>query len=303
MTDIKLEILDNPESIIHACDECGYLADDELATALFLAHKLGKPLLLEGHPGVGKTEVANVLAKVLNTNLIRLQCYEGLDVSSAVYEWNYQKQLLSIRIAQNQNGNGSANHLENQIFGKDYLLKRPLLQSITQEKSPVLLIDEIDRADEEFEAFLLELLSAYQISIPEMGTIKAQQKPFVILTSNRTRELSDALKRRCLYIWNDFPDFDKEMRIIQKHLPGMEEKLAKQVIRSVQYLREQKLSKYPGISESIDWASALLAIGTKEMDRKSIEKTLSCVLKAVDDVDKMKKGEIDRMLEELAIHH
>ncbi|MCI4671045.1 MAG: MoxR family ATPase [Bacteroidia bacterium] len=295
---MNLGVFDSPESVIAACDSCGYLADDELATALFLAYKLGKPLLLEGHPGVGKTEVANVLAKALDTNLIRLQCYEGLDVNSAVYEWNYQKQLLSIRIA--QNGNGHTGNLEKHIFGKDFLLKRPLLQSITQEKSPVLLIDEVDRADEEFEAFLLELLSAYQISIPEMGTIEASKKPIVILTSNRTRELSDALKRRCLYIWNDFPDFEKEMNIVKKHHPHIEESLVRQVIHAIQYLREQKLTKYPGISESIDWASALLAIGTQKLDRKSIEKTLSCVLKAVDDVDKMKNGELERMLGELA---
>jgi len=228
----------NIQSVTTGFDNNGYVLDEELATILFLQLQLNKPLLLEGNPGVGKTEVANVLANFLDTELIRLQCYEGLDVNSAVYEWNYQKQLLSIKIQ--ENNERSESEKEDHIFGEDFLLKRPLLKAITAEKSPVLLIDEVDRADEEFEAFLLELLSAFQISIPEMGTIKATHKPFVILTSNRTRELSDALKRRCLYHWVEYPDIEKELKIVGKHLPNIEEKMAKQLVNVVQELRSKK---------------------------------------------------------------
>jgi MoxR-like ATPase len=276
----------NINSIINGFDKNGYVVDDELATILFLMLKLQKPLLLEGNPGVGKTEVANVLAQYLNTDLIRLQCYEGLDVNSAVYEWNYQKQLLSIKIQENIER--SENEKEAHIFGEDFLLKRPLLKAISANKSPVLLIDEIDRADEEFEAFLLELLSAFQISIPEMGTIKATHKPFVILTSNRTRELSDALKRRCLYHWVNYPDLEKEIKIVQKHLPNMEKELTVKIVEIVHKLRQKKLDKSPGIAETLDWAEGLLALGFKEINEEAIGKSLGCVLKSANDIERVK---------------
>ena len=283
--------------IIAGFDRIGYIADEELATVLFLVLKLQKPLLLEGNPGVGKTEVANMLAAFLDTELIRLQCYEGLDVHSAVYEWNYQKQLLGIKIQ--ENSSLSAEEKEKQIFGPDYLLERPLLQSITAEKRPpVLLIDEIDRADEEFEAFLLELLSAFQISIPEMGTVRAKHKPYVILTSNRTRELSDALKRRCLYHWVEYPDLEKEVSIVQKRLPGIEAALARRIVDLVQRLRRRKLSKAPGIAETLDWATALLALGYRSLTPEAVERTLGCVLKSTADITQLKGEGIGELLEE-----
>ncbi len=281
-------------SLQEGFDQLGYVLDEELATILYLLLRLGKPLLLEGNPGVGKTEVANVLAQYLDTQLIRLQCYEGLDVNTAVYEWNYQKQLLSIKIQ--ETGGKSASEKEAHIFGEDFLLKRPLLQAITASKSPVLLIDEIDRADEEFEAFLLELLSAFQISIPEMGTIKASQPPFVILTSNRTRELSDALKRRCLYHWVHYPDLEKEIRIVEKHLPTIESSLATQLVQTVHLLREKKLDKTPGIAETIDWANGLLALGYDTLSTEAIAKSLGCVLKSADDITNVKAEGIDALL-------
>ena len=279
--------IQNPNQIIQLLDERKYVADEELVTALFLLLKLNKPLLLEGPPGVGKTETAIVLANLLDTRLIRLQCYEGLDVNAAVYEWNYQKQLLGIKL--HENSGLSIEEKEHHIFSNDYLLKRPLLSSIMEEeKSPVLLVDELDRSDEEFEAFLLELLSAFQISIPELGTIKAKNKPFVILTSNRTRELSDALKRRCLYHWIDFPDLEKEMLIVKKRLPCIEEKLLKQVVSLVQKFRLQKLSKTPGVSETIDWAESLMVLGYREVNAKSFEQTLGALLKSAEDISQVK---------------
>lgn len=269
-------------------DNLDYVADDELATALFLLLKLQKPLLLEGPPGVGKTEIAQVLAQLLGTRLIRLQCYEGLDISSAVYEWNYQKQLLGIKL---QEGSSlSVEEKEHHIFSNEYLLKRPLLESIMErEQSPVLLIDELDRSDEQFEAFLLELLSVFQISIPELGTIKAKHRPYVILTSNRTRELSDALKRRCLYHWIDYPGLEKEMSIVQKKLPGIEATLMRQVVEHVQHFRKQKLSKTPGVSETIDWAESLMALGYREVNKTAFERTLGSVLKSAEDIRMMKE--------------
>lgn len=283
-------------TIIKAFDELGYVVDEELATILFLMLALEKPLLLEGNPGVGKTEAAHILAAYLQTDLIRLQCYEGLDVNAAVYEWNYQKQLLAIKIQ--EQSQQSAQEKEEHIFGEDYLLTRPLLQAITaKEKAPVLLIDEIDRADEEFEAFLLELLSAFQITIPEMGTIKATHKPYVILTSNRTRELSDALKRRCLYHWVDYPDFAKEIRIVEKHLPHINQAIAHQLVSFVHHLRTMKLEKLPGIAETLDWASGLLALQAENFDRQEVEKSLGCVLKSSSDIDKVKAAGIDQILE------
>jgi len=287
--------IQDPNQITRLLDERKYVADEELGTALFLLMKLNKPLLLEGPPGVGKTETAIVLANLLNTRLIRLQCYEGLDVNAAVYEWNYQKQLLGIKLQ--ENSGLSIEEKEHHIFSNSYLLKRPLLTSIMEEeKSPVLLVDELDRSDEEFEAFLLELLSAFQISIPELGTIKAKHKPFVILTSNRTRELSDALKRRCLYHWIDFPKLEKEMLIVKKRLPGIEEKLLKQVVGLVQQLRQQKLSKTPGVSETIDWVESLVALGYRDVNAKSFEQTLGTVLKSAEDISFVKKQGLEALL-------
>lgn len=287
---------ENPSQIIEALDKHHYVAEEEFATALFLLLKLHKPLLLEGPPGVGKTEIALVLAKMLDTELIRLQCYEGLDVNAAVYEWNYQKQLLGIKL---QEDSGlSIEEKERHIFGSDYLLSRPLLKSIMAEKqSPVLLIDELDRSDEEFEAFLLELLSAFQVSIPEVGTVKALYKPFVILTSNRTRELSDALKRRCLYHWIDYPNLEKEMSIVKKHLPGMEEKLLTQVVGVVQQLRQRKLAKLPGISETLDWAESLMALGYRNVDVQAFEHTLGCILKSPDDISQVRAEGVDEFIQ------
>ncbi len=282
-------------AIIEALEKQNYLADEELATALFLLLKLHKPILLEGPPGIGKTELALVLAQLLDTELIRLQCYEGLDIGTSVYEWNYQKQLLGIKLQ--EQSELTVLEKEKHIFGDDYLLKRPLLQSISAtDRSPVLLIDEIDRSDEEFEAFLLELLSSFQISIPEIGTIKAVHKPFVVLTSNRTRELSDALKRRCLYQWIDYPDLEKEMAIVRKKIPGIEQSLLKQTVTCVQNLRNLKLSKTPGVSETIDWAESLMVLGYRELSSKAFGQTLGSVLKTVGDINQAKLAGMDALL-------
>lgn len=289
----------NPEAVRAAFDESGYVADEELATILFLVLKLRKPLLLEGNPGVGKTEVANRLAQVLNAPLIRLQCYEGLDLQSAVYEWNYQKQLLSIKLQ--ERSDTSLEEKEAHIFSDEFLLKRPLLQAITSDRPPVLLIDEVDRADEEFEAFLLELLSAFQISIPEMGTVQATHRPYVILTSNRTRELSDALKRRCLYHWVDYPDQEKEMQIIQKHLPNIQERLAVRLIQMVQHLRKRKLDKAPGIAETIDWTKGLLALGYDDLSGESLKKSIGCLLKSADDIRNLEREGFENLVAEILV--
>lgn len=265
-----------------------------MITSIYLLTKLRKPLLIEGHPGLGKTDAANVLASYLGTDLIRLQCYEGLDVNSAVYEWNYQKQLLAIKIQ--EGSNKSIEEKENHIFSKDFLLERPLLKSILNYRPPVLLIDEIDRADDEFEALLLELLSDFQISIPEMGTIKAINVPYVILTSNRTRELSDALKRRCLYHWIDYPDLDKELKIVRKKLPDIDKDFAKQIVKFIQSLRQIKLSKTPGVAETIDWAIALLALNKKELNTLTIKETIGCILKSTEDIISLNVEDIDSIL-------
>ena len=284
--------------LIKKLDSLDYVVEEELATILLLMLKLKKPLLLEGPPGVGKTEASQIIASYLNTKLIRLQCYEGLDVNSAVYEWNYQKQLLSIKLT--ESSALSSAEKESHIFGDEFLLKRPLLQAITEsDKAPVLLIDEIDRADEEFEAFLLELLSAYQISIPEMGTIKANHIPIVVLTSNRTRELSDALKRRCLYHCVHYPEFQKELAIINKHLPDINQVLASQLVKFVQYLRSLKLDKSPGIAESIDWAEGLIALGTKAFTQEYIDKSLGVILKSDKDITYIRGQGIDSILNEI----
>jgi MoxR-like ATPase len=264
--------------------EAAYIADDTLATALQLALDLGRPLLLEGEAGVGKTEIAKALASCLDTKLIRLQCYEGLDAAAAIYEWNYQRQLLSIKLAEAAGAGAEA--LEEQIFSEKYLLERPLLSAIRQEKSPVLLIDEIDRADAEFEAFLLEILSDFQVTVPELGTIEAKSIPHVILTSNATRELSDALRRRCLYSFIDFPSLDRELEIILARLPRIEQEMAGQVARFVQALRQEDLEKVPGVAETLDWAAALLGLDIRglEGDLARLQPTLICLLKTEADL-------------------
>jgi MoxR-like ATPase len=283
------------QPIIRGLDQLGYVIDEELATVVYLLLKLQKPILIEGNPGIGKTELANMLAKLLNTRLIRLQCYEGLDVHSAVYEWNYQKQLLGIKIQ--EASSRSETEKEKHIFGADFLLKRPLLEAITAtDAPPVLLIDEIDRTDEEFEAFLLELLSEFQISIPEMGTVKAQHIPYVILTSNRTRELSDALRRRCLYHWVDYPNMEKELTIVNKRFPNIEQKLATQLVYFIQTLRTKKLQKIPGISETLDWAMSLMVLGYKTLDVEAIEKTIGCILKSQDDIRMIKEQGVEGLI-------
>jgi len=283
------------DAIISGFERLGYVTDRSLATAIYLVAKLRKPILVEGHAGLGKTEVAKVLASFLGTRLIRLQCYDGLDVSSAVYEWNYQKQLLAIKIE--EGSDRTVEEKERHIFSRDFLLERPLLQSIqVEDTSPVLLIDEIDRADEAFEAFLLELLSDYQITIPEMGTIRAKHVPYVVLTSNRSRELGDALKRRCLYQWIDYPSLEKEMRIVRTRLPSMEEKLARQVVGYVQAVRRLSLSKPPGVAETLDCAEALVALGKPQLDEEAIEQTLGCISKSVEDGAKIRNAGVGRIL-------
>ena len=277
-------VINNPRDLIPIIDNLGYVIEEELATVLYLMQKLEKPLLLEGNPGVGKTKIAYILADMLGYELVRLQCYEGLDVNNAIYEWNYQKQLLAIKIA--ESSTKSDREKEDLIFGEEYLLKRPLLKAISSNKRMILLIDEIDRADEEFEAFLLELLSDFQISVPELGTITAVHKPIVVLTSNRTRELSDALKRRCLYHWVDYPSAEKEMQIVKKHLPNIEVALAEQIAAFVEKVRTLKLDKTPGIAETIDWARGIAALNN---DDAAMYHSLSCLLKSNSDITKVKK--------------
>ena len=275
------------DAILSGFERLHYIADRSLSTAIYLVAKLRKPILVEGHAGLGKTEVAKALAAFLGTRLIRLQCYEGLDVSSALYEWNYQKQLLAIKIQ--EQSNQTVEEKERHVFSREFLLERPLLQSIlAEDASPVLLIDEIDRADEAFEAFLLELLSDFQVSIPELGTISAKHVPYVVLTSNRSRELGDALKRRCLYQWIDYPSFEKEMRIVRARLPGMEEELAGHVVRYVQAVRQLRLSKQPGVAETLDCAQALMALGKRRLDAEGVEETLGCISKSVDDSERVR---------------
>ena len=283
------------DTLIHQFEHQGYVTDRALATAIFLAIRLGKPVLIEGHAGLGKTEVAKVLAAILNTRLIRLQCYEGLDVNSAVYEWNYQKQLLAIKL---EEGTGdSIEEKEKHIFSREFLLERPLLQSISAEDaSPVLLVDEIDRADEAFEAFLLELLSDFQISVPEMGTIRARHIPYVVLTSNRTRELGDALKRRCIYHWIDYPSLEKELRIVRARLPEIEESLGRELVHFVHAVRELPLAKPPGVAETLDCAAALEALAKTHLDAEAVEQTLSCLSKSKEDVAKIKAEGIAGLL-------
>jgi MoxR-like ATPase len=278
--------------------EHGYITDGSLATAVFLALQLGRPLLLEGEAGVGKTELAKVLAASLGAKLIRLQCYEGLDVNTAVYEWNYPRQMLEIRLLEARGQIDAASAQD--IFGSDFLIKRPLLQALesTDGVAPVLLIDEIDRADEEFEAYLLEILSDFQVTVPEIGTIKAAKPPRVILTSNRTREVHDALKRRCLYHWIDYPTQEKEFEIVLARVPSAPATLARNVVQFVHRLRAVDLTKVPGIAETLDWANALLSLGATELTSQVVDETLGVVLKYEEDIRHVRGARVRELLGE-----
>ncbi len=276
-----------------------YIADHGLATSIFLALKLARPLFLEGEAGVGKTEVAKVLATLLKTDLIRLQCYEGLDVHHAVYEWNYTRQMMHIRLAEARREKVD----ETEMFGREFLLRRPLLQAIenARKKAPVLLVDEIDRSDEEFEAYLLEILSDFQITIPEIGTIRAKHPPVVIITSNRTREVHDALKRRCLYYWIDYPSFEKELEIVKTKIPEAPSRLARQVTAFIQDLRTTDLYKLPGVAETLDWTAALVALDQTALSPDIVEETLGVILKYQDDVEQVLEGDVRAMLDRLNV--
>ena len=293
----QLSNFETIEDVQRAMFAQSYIADRSLSTAVFLALKRRKPLLLEGEPGVGKTEVAKVLAAILDTQLIRLQCYEGIDISTAVYEWNYTRQMLHIRLMEA----GRINRQEElkEVFGPEFLMKRPLLQAIdaANAKTPVLLIDELDRSDEEFEAYLLELLSDFQITIPEIGTVKAKEPPVVIITSNRTREIHDALRRRCLYYWIDFPSLEKEYSIVLARMPGVPERLAKQVCAFVRELRSIDLYKAPGVAETLDWISSLLALNQLELVEGPVRDTLGALLKYQDDVLKVGGNDMYKILQ------
>jgi MoxR-like ATPase len=295
---------DHPDTIdglAAAFGELDYVADRALVTSVFLSLELGRPLLLEGEAGVGKTELAKVLAATLGSRLIRLQCYEGLDVNTAVYEWNYPRQMLEIRLLEAQGKLDDAR--AHDIFAPRFLLKRPLLQALEAEDgvSPVLLIDEIDRADEEFEAFLLEILSDFQVTIPEIGTVRADRPPRVVLTSNRTREVHDALKRRCLYHWIDYPDAAREYRIVLARVPDTPERLATAIVAFVQRLRAGQLTKVPGVAETIDWAAALMALGAGRLTPDVVDETLGVVLKYEEDVRAVRGATVREYLEETAV--
>jgi len=288
---------DSIETVQEGMRAQDYVSDRALATVIFLAMKLEKPILLEGEAGVGKTEVAKVLAAMLGAKLIRLQCYEGLDVNTALYEWNFPRQMLHIKIAEAATS-PIRDQIEQEIYSMQYLIKRPLLEALQSgvAQPTVLLIDEVDRSDEEFEAFLLEILSDFQISIPEIGTIKAERLPLVILTSNRTREIHDALKRRCLFHWIDYPTFDKEYEIVRTKVLGIEEHLASQVCQFVEAMRQQDFYKRPGVAETLDWARALLYLGRERLDIPTIEETLGCVLKYKEDIDKVHDDLLETIL-------
>ena len=295
----ETRVEDPVKDILDRLESENYFADPAIATSIYMALTLERPLLVEGRPGVGKTEIANVMARLLDTRLIRLQCYEGLDVTTALYEWNYPKQMLWIKL--DEESGRTTKEREQQIFSQDFLLERPLLAALTEkDKAPVLLIDEVDRADEEFEAFLLEILSDFQVTVPEIGTIKAKHRPLVILTSNRTRDLSDALRRRCLYLWIDFPDLEKELRIVRSKVKGIEEKLARQVVRFVETSRHVGLDKVPGISETLDWAKAMVVLHMDHLDHDAVERTLGALVKDADDMEKFRKDTIDEILSKIS---
>ena len=293
---IKLAKQDPIVNIIDQLAGVDYIADPAIATSIYMAQSLGRPLLIEGRAGVGKTEIANVMAQLMDTKLIRLQCYEGLDVTTALYEWNYPKQLLWIKLDE-QSGR-STEEREQQIFSEPFLLERPLLAALTQkDKAPVLLIDEVERADEAFEAFLLETLSEFQVTIPEIGTIKAEHRPLVILTSNRTRDLSDALRRRCLYLWIDYPDLEKELRIVRNKVKGIDEDLARQVCEFVRGAREFGLEKVPGISETLDWANAMILLNYDNLEPDIIAQTLGALVKDADDLERFRTEAIEHIMQ------
>jgi len=285
---MKVTDINTVDDIRSSLDANHYIANRGLATSIYLSLKMEKPIFLEGEPGVGKTEVGKVLSRILNTDLIRLQCYEGLDVHNAIYEWNYSRQILQIRMMEAE-GQKDKEKISNEIFGSEFLIKRPLYQAIDHDgdNPPVLLIDELDRADEEFEAFLLEILSDFQISIPEIGTIKAKKPPVVVITSNRTREIHDALKRRCLYHWIEYPSAEQEFEIVKRKIPDANNVLGKQVVAFVQAIRQKDFYKLPGIAETIDWANALIKLGTTELSTEITSDTLGALLKYQDDIEKM----------------
>jgi MoxR-like ATPase len=277
-----------------------YIADRSLATVLYLSLRMGRPLFLEGEAGVGKTEIARVLSKALGRRLIRLQCYEGLDVSSAVYEWNYGAQMIAIRLAEAE-GEGDRERIEHDVFSERFLIKRPLLQALepNPDGAPVLLIDEIDRTDEAFEAFLLEVLADFQVTVPELGTIKAAQPPIVVITSNRTREVHDALKRRCLYHWVGYPDAKRELSILRAKVPGIAKKLSEQVVAFVQALRKEDLFKAPGVAETLDWAGALTELDVVALDPATVSDTLGALLKYQDDIARLDNNKVKALLDEV----
>ena len=289
---------EDKEKIKQMLEEQNYVSDSAIVMSVYLAKTLQKPLLVEGPAGVGKTEIAKVMAKALKTDLIRLQCYEGLDVNMALYEWNYQRQLLHIKLE--EGSERSLAERESSIFSEEFLLKRPLLQAITHQKPPVLLIDELDRSDEEFESFLLEILSEWQITIPEIGSIKAKEKPYVILTSNRTRELSDAVRRRCFYLWMDYPEYKKELAIVRSKVPGCDVRLAKQICVFMELIRKQKLEKVPGVAETLDWARSLVTLHQDHLDPVMVESTLGIVFKDRMDV-KYVKDSLSDLFEEVGV--
>jgi len=289
------------DAVVDMLRDGNYVADRSLSTALYLALKLGRPLFLEGEAGVGKTEIGKVLSESLGRRLIRLQCYEGLDVSSAVYEWNYSMQMIDIRIAE-ASGQQDRERIEDDIFSERFLIKRPLLQALESDESgqpPVLLIDELDRTDEPFEAFLLEVLSDFQVTIPEIGTVKADKPPIVIITSNRTREIHDAIKRRCFYFWVDYPNAKRELEILKVKVPDAPEKLTQQVVDFVQHLRNRDLFKLPGVAETIDWTNALIQLDKINLDPETVNSSLGVLLKYQDDIEKIKGSEAAKILDEV----
>jgi len=289
----------DPRELGRLLENSSYIADPSMLTTLYIALTLKRPLLVEGEPGCGKTELAKVLSDVLSTDLIRLQCYEGLDVNSTIYEWDYLRQLLKIKM---EEGRSSSREIEPEIFSRRFLLKRPLLKAVTHrgKNPPVLLIDEVDRADEEFEGFLLEFLGEFQVTVPELGTFRARRPPVVVITSNRTRELGDGLRRRCIYLRVDLPSVEKELMIVRMKVPGIREKLAKEVVHMMEKLRKMEmLTKKPGVAETIDWASALLALGREELDRQSVEETLGCVVKTSDELQQLQLQDLDAVIAEV----
>jgi len=289
------------DSVVDMLRDGNYVADRSLSTALYLALKLGRPLFLEGEAGVGKTEIGKVLSQSLGRRLIRLQCYEGLDVASAVYEWNYSMQMIDIRIAE-ASGQGDRERIEDDIFSEKFLIKRPLLQALELDENgepPILLIDELDRTDEPFEAFLLEVLSDFQVTIPEIGTVKAAKPPIVIITSNRTREIHDAIKRRCFYFWVDYPDAKRELEILKVKVPDAPEKLTQQVVDFVQHLRNRDLFKLPGVAETIDWTNALIQLDKIDLDPETVNSSLGVLLKYQDDIEKIQGSEAAQILDEV----